>query len=614
MFGIRHAFRSLLSPHRNRLPRLIISTIIVLLFLTSLVEYHTGTIQRSTLPWFETDYDVPVTNEDERVLPKPPQPPSSPVWAERAEKVKQAFVHAYDGYWKYAAPHDELQPLSNRSRDNFNGWGVTAIDSLDTMLLMGLDDLYIKSLEIVKSLNFKEESPNKNGGYIANYNVMFFETVIRYLGGFLAAYAITNDQLLLQKADELAEALNPAFETKSGLPMFSLNIVTGKAYTASSGSLAEIASCQMEWAYLAHLTGKKAHYDKATNIQRILTTANISTIGMLPNRWDLTTSLPWDDRLSLGAGADSAHEYILKYYLLTGRTDPASLDLYLRTTDHILTNLLYLTPERSLLYITDVWSIEPKASHKLEHLSCFLPGLFALGIHSLPKSAFTNDRASTLPRHDLLKSYALYDLHLWAATGLGETCWLMYADQINGLGTEEVTMNYQPSERTHPKDWHVKGGHWINAVEEWRVSGVGGVPPGVEEKLPVKEDDPLKRDYKIRRKEYFLRPETVESMYMLWKATGDVKWRERGWAMFEAMEKHTKVDSGYAILEDAVISPPKKRDEMMSFFLAETLKYLYLLFKDDDPISLDKYVFNTEAHPFPIFSWSPTERRKFNIP
>ena len=44
-----------------------------------------------------------------------------------------------------------------------------------------------------------------------------------------------------------------------------------------------------------------------------------------------------------------------------------------------------------------------------------------------------------------------------------------------------------------------------------------------------------------------------------------------------------------------------------------SLKYLYLLFKDDDPISLDKYVFNTEAHPFPIFSWTAAERRKFNI-
>ena len=45
-----------------------------------------------------------------------------------------------------------------------------------------------------------------------------------------------------------------------------------------------------------------------------------------------------------------------------------------------------------------------------------------------------------------------------------------------------------------------------------------------------------------------------------------------------------------------------------SFFLAETLKYLYLLFINDDPWPLDKYVFNTEAHPLPVFQWTKKEQ------
>lgn len=52
---------------------------------------------------------------------------------------------------------------------------------------------------------------------------------------------------------------------------------------------------------------------------------------------------------------------------------------------------------------------------------------------------------------------------------------------------------------------------------------------------------------------------------------------------------------------DVNTDKPAKDDTQQSFFLAETLKYLYLLFSDDDVIPLDKYVFNTEAHPFPIF-------------
>lgn len=81
-----------------------------------------------------------------------------------------------------------------------------------------------------------------------------------------------------------------------------------------------------------------------------------------------------------------------------------------------------------------------------------------------------------------------------------------------------------------------------------------------------------------------------------------VRYREWGWQIFEAFEKYTKVDSGgYTSLDDVTRIPPSKRDKMETFFLGETLKYLYLLFGEDNVLPLDKYVFNTEAHPLPIF-------------
>ncbi len=49
-------------------------------------------------------------------------------------------------------------------------------------------------------------------------------------------------------------------------------------------------------------------------------------------------------------------------------------------------------------------------------------------------------------------------------------------------------------------------------------------------------------------------------------------------------------------------------DVQQSFFLAETLKYLYLLFSDDSLIPLDKWVFNTEAHPLPVLSKATQKR------
>lgn len=73
--------------------------------------------------------------------------------------------------------------------------------------------------------------------------------------------------------------------------------------------------------------------------------------------------------------------------------------------------------------------------------------------------------------------------------------------------------------------------------------------------------------------------------------------------MFRAFEVYCKLPGGgYATLEDVDRVPPRLRDKMESFWLAETLKYFFLLFSDDpDLVPLDEFVFNTEAHPFPIW-------------
>ena len=102
-------------------------------------------------------------------------------------------------------------------------------------------------------------------------------------------------------------------------------------------------------------------------------------------------------------------------------------------------------------------------------------------------------------------------------------------------------------------------------------------------------------------KEYILRPEAAEGWWYMLELTGDKKYREWGWKTFLAFEKHLKVPYGYASIRDVSKARPQKMDRMESFFLAETMKYLYLLQDPTKQITLDKYVFNTEAHPFAIF-------------
>lgn len=99
-----------------------------------------------------------------------------------------------------------------------------------------------------------------------------------------------------------------------------------------------------------------------------------------------------------------------------------------------------------------------------------------------------------------------------------------------------------------------------------------------------------------------LRPEAIEAWFYLHRLTGDKQYVEWGWKAFQAIEKYGKVTNGYSSVNNVKKIPVTYRDLMESFFLAETLKYLYLLFADDQNIiPLDEYVFNTEAHPLPVY-------------
>jgi hypothetical protein len=90
-----------------------------------------------------------------------------------------------------------------------------------------------------------------------------------------------------------------------------------------------------------------------------------------------------------------------------------------------------------------------------------------------------------------------------------------------------------------------------------------------------------------------------------WELTASLwlccRYREWGWNIFQSFEAHTKVSTGgYSSLDDVTSVPAPKRDKMETFFLGETLKYLYLLFGDTNVLPLTEFVFNTEAHPLPI--------------
>ena len=234
----------------------------------------------------------------------------------------------------------------------------------------------------------------------------------------------------------------------------------------------------------------------------------------------------------------------------------SSLPTDLRFTSYVINNLLYLTPDRHLLYVTDAVVVKHTAypSHLFEHLACFFPGLLALGVHLLPldrldtlgidvaslsKDLFASDRQD----HVDLSRFNLADLHLWAAEGIAQTCYLTYADQPTGLGPEMMRMFVDPQEGEI---------RWMDAMHSWKEGDEGlfgwwrragrwgeHLPPGVRDIKPwvsslaenatieammvrpsrgkSKVIDTFGRDYLIKIPTYLLRPE-VRGLLVLWGA------------------------------------------------------------------------------------------------
>ncbi|XP_008574715.1 PREDICTED: endoplasmic reticulum mannosyl-oligosaccharide 1,2-alpha-mannosidase [Galeopterus variegatus] len=450
----------------------------------------------------------------------------------RQKGVIDIFLHAWKGYRKFAWGHDELKPVS-RSFGEWFGLGLTLIDALDTMWILGLKKEFEEARNWVsKKLHFQKD-----------VDVNLFESTIRILGGLLSAYHLSGDSLFLRKAEDFGNRLMPAFNTPSKIPYSDVNIGTGVAHPprwTSDSSVAEVTSIQLEFRELSRLTGVKKFQEAVEEVTRHIHSLSGKKDGLVPmfinTHSGLFTHL---GVFTLGARADSYYEYLLKQWIQGGKTDTRLLEDYVEAIEGVKTHLLRHSEPSKLTFVGEL--AHGRFVAKMDHLVCFLPGTLALGVHhGLPAD------------------------HMELAQELMETCYQMNRQMETGLSPEIVHFNLYPKE-----------GH---------------------QDVEVKPAD----------RHNLLRPETVESLFYLYRLTGDHKYQDWGWEILQSFNTFTRVPSGGFSSINNVRDPhkPKPRDKMESFFLGETLKYLYLLFSDDlNLLSLDTYVFNTEAHPLPI--WTP---------
>ncbi len=227
-----------------------------------------------------------------------------------AEQVKSEFLHAWNGYKKYAWGHDDLKPLSKSYKDWYGQTLLmTPVDSLDTLILLGFKQEADTTRQLItENLSFDKDI------YVQN-----FEITIRLLGGLLSSYQMTGDKKLLNLAENLGTRLLPVFDSPTGLPYKLVNLKTGKVKGAVTNP-AETGTLLIEFGTLAKLTNKAVFYEKAK--RALVETFNRrSSIGLVGTNINVETGKWTNTDSHISAEIDSYYEYLLKCAILFDDAD-----------------------------------------------------------------------------------------------------------------------------------------------------------------------------------------------------------------------------------------------------------------------------------------------------
>ncbi|XP_071814520.1 ER degradation-enhancing alpha-mannosidase-like protein 2 [Apostichopus japonicus] len=239
------------------------------------------------------------------------------------DEVKEMFYHGYNNYLEHAFPYDELRPLTCDGFDTWGSYSLTLVDSLDTLAVLGNYTEFRRVAELLLyHLDFEED-----------INVSVFETNIRVVGGLLSAHLLSKKAQipvgpewpckgpLLTMAKEIATKLLPAFDTLSGMPYGTINLVHGvpqgeTAVTCTSG----VGTFIVEFGTLSRLTGEPIFEETALKALHALWKCR-SGIGLVGNHINVLTKKWTALDSGIGGGIDSYLEYLVKGSLLLGNQE-----------------------------------------------------------------------------------------------------------------------------------------------------------------------------------------------------------------------------------------------------------------------------------------------------
>jgi mannosyl-oligosaccharide alpha-1,2-mannosidase len=379
---------------------------------------------------------------------------------------------------------------------------------------MGLKEEFDEAVAAVAEIDFGKSTTG---------SVNIFETTIRYLGGLLAAYDLSKRPVLLEKAIELGDLIYGGFNTEHRMPVDMMDFEAAKrgsglnveyqVVSASPGTLT------MEMTRLSQITGDSKYYDAISRVVDLFYEGQNRTSlpGMFPmyvsmKNMDVTTGAVF----TLAGCADSLYEYFPKMHALLGGLEAKYETLTRGFLNPAKQHLFFrpMLPDNADILISGNVNIRddgPSLDPESEHLACFIGGTFAMAGRLLNSEE---------------------DVEIGAKLARG----CAYAYQAFPTGMMPERFNMIICEDKNNCKWDEE--KWVEGRSkrpEWKEH----LPKGF-----TTAKDPR----------YILRPEAIESVFYLWRITGEKEWQDFAWAMWEAVANGTETKYATAAVLDVTVA------------------------------------------------------------
>src|SRR5579872_149680 len=316
-----------------------------------------------------------------------------------ASQVRDEYLHAWNGYKRFAWGADEVLPISGKPKNFFvpsHSFGLSIIEAMDTLYIMGLDDEVSACVTWLRShIDFDVDA-----------DVQMFEAVIRMVAGLITGYYATGERFLVDGARDLADRFLVCFtKSPSGAPYRYANLKTG-AVSDPKSNLAEIGSNVLEFGDLSRLTNDPKYLNASMKAYETIL-AKRSPLNLMGTNFDVEKGeFIGTDDVGPDEPADSFYEYLWGGWQMLGIAQ--CRDWYRLVTDALLKYKVTHVDGNLWFKTVDYTTGLPTGDASVSELIAFYAELVSKGGNRAVGEAFYDSWTRVLNQYELIPEVIFY--------------------------------------------------------------------------------------------------------------------------------------------------------------------------------------------------------------